>query len=153
MVGVADCDSITPARQQHRIRIGGIDAPEKTGTARRLIPNFAFSKEANANCYKVDRYRLDVCTVYVDGKDVGLAWWYRKYAREQHPRDRVTNESVEDRSCLKSTRADKLFNISCEQVDLDIDLRAFAQPTQVRHLQRVRDKVYLEALTLYSIHG
>jgi len=30
--------------------------------------------------------------------DAGLAWWYRKYAHEQHPGDRVEYESAEDRA-------------------------------------------------------
>jgi hypothetical protein len=60
------------------------------------LSELAFGKDAKADCYKVDRYDRDVCTVYVDGKDIGLlqldaglAWWYRKYAHEQLPRDRI----------------------------------------------------------------
>jgi endonuclease YncB( thermonuclease family) len=78
---------------QHKIRLGGIDAPERGqpfGTvSRQHMAQLAFDKQAKADCYKVDRYRRLVCTVYVDGKDVGLAqidaglaWWYRKYANE-----------------------------------------------------------------------
>ena len=43
-----------------------------------------------------------MCNVYVSGKDVGLAqldaglaWWYRKYAHEQH---RIDYEAAEDRA-------------------------------------------------------
>jgi len=112
VIGVADGDTITlldSNHQQHRIRIGGIDAPEKGqpfGTRSKMnLSNLAFGRDARADCYKVDRYRRDVCTIYVHGKDVGLAqieaglaWWYRKYAHEQHPRDRVAYESAEDRA-------------------------------------------------------
>jgi len=52
----------------------------------------------------VVHYR-NVCTVYVDGKDVGLAqldaglaWWFRKYAHEQHPKDRIHYDAAEDRA-------------------------------------------------------
>ena len=37
------------------------------------MAELAFGKDAKAYCYKVDRYGSDVCTVYVNGKDVGLA--------------------------------------------------------------------------------
>ena len=53
---------------------------------------------------RIDRYDRDVRTVYVNGKDVGLAqldaglaWWFRKYAHEQLPRDRIDYEAAEDR--------------------------------------------------------
>jgi endonuclease YncB( thermonuclease family) len=69
------------------------------------LSELAFGKEAKADCYKVDRYDRDVCTVYVNGKDVGLAqldaglaWWFRKYAHEQLPRDRIDYEAAEDRA-------------------------------------------------------
>lgn len=55
-----------------------------------------------ANCPKVDRYGRQVCVVRVDGIDVGLAqieaglaWWYRKYARDQSPQDRASYAAVE----------------------------------------------------------
>ena len=61
------------------------------------MANPAFGKHAEADCYKIDRYRRLICTVYVDEKDVGLAqldaglaWWYRKYANEQPPQERLT---------------------------------------------------------------
>ncbi len=69
------------------------------------MAELAFGKDAKADCYKVDRYGRNVCTVYVGGKDVGLAqldaglaWWFRKYAHEQPPKDRVDYESAEDRA-------------------------------------------------------
>jgi endonuclease YncB( thermonuclease family) len=61
------------------------------------MAELAFGKKAAADSYKIDRYRRLICTVYVDGKDVGLAqldaglaWWYRKYANEQPPQERLT---------------------------------------------------------------
>src|SRR5882672_487872 len=54
---------------------------------------------------------LTVCADVLDGRvvsvadgdtitllDAGLAWWYRKYAHEQLPRDRIDYEAVEDRA-------------------------------------------------------
>jgi endonuclease YncB( thermonuclease family) len=112
VVGVADGDTITLLdgnRHEHRIRLGGIDAPEKGQPygerSKQHLSDLAFGKDAKADCYKVDRYGRDVCSVYVNGKDVGLAqldaglaWWYRKYAHEQLPRDRIDYESAEDRA-------------------------------------------------------
>jgi endonuclease YncB( thermonuclease family) len=112
VVGVADGDTITlldSNRQQHRIRLAGIDAPEKAQPfgqrSKQHLSDLAFGKQAKADCYKIDRYDRDVCTVYVDGKDIGLAqidaglaWWFRKYAHEQLPKDRIDYEAAEDRA-------------------------------------------------------
>ena len=57
------------------------------------------------NSYKVDLYNRQICTVFVSGKDVGLAqldarlaWWFRRYSNEQPPRQRAEYESAEDRA-------------------------------------------------------
>ena len=80
VVGVADGDTLTildSTRTQHKIRLNGIDAPEKKqpyGAASKQHPSdLAHGKEASAACYKRDRYGREVCTVFVDGKDVGIA--------------------------------------------------------------------------------
>jgi endonuclease YncB( thermonuclease family) len=109
---VADGDTITMLdsnRQQHRIRLAGIDAPEKAQPfgqrSKQHLAQLAFGKDAKADCYKGDRYDRDVCTVYVNGKDVGLAQldaglarWFRKYAHEQLPKDRIDYEAAESRA-------------------------------------------------------
>jgi len=111
-VGVADGDTITMLdnnRQQHRIRLAGIDAPEvgqPYGTRSRLgLSKLAFGRDAKADCYKIDRYGRDVCIVYVHGRDVGLAqlqaglaWRYRKYVHEQHLRVLAEYELAEDKA-------------------------------------------------------
>ena len=112
VVGVADGDTITLLdgnRQQQRIRLAGIDAPEKAQPygqrSKQHLADLAFGKDAKADCYKVDRYDRDVCTVYANGQDVGLAqldaglaWWFRKYAHEQPPKERINYEAAEDRA-------------------------------------------------------
>jgi endonuclease YncB( thermonuclease family) len=112
VVAVPDGNTLTLLdgnRHQHQIHLAGIDAPELSqpyGPRSRLrLSNLAFGRDARADCYNVDLYGRDVCTVYVHGKDLGLAqldaglaWWYRKYAREQHPRDHAKYESAEDRA-------------------------------------------------------
>jgi endonuclease YncB( thermonuclease family) len=109
VVGVADGDTITildTSNQQHRIRINGIDAPEKAQAfgqvSKQNLARLAFGRGAVADCPKRDRYGRQVCLVRVDGIDVGLAqveaglaWWYRKYAKEQSPQDRATYAAIE----------------------------------------------------------
>ncbi|HKO67528.1 MAG TPA: thermonuclease family protein [Burkholderiaceae bacterium] len=102
IVGVADGDTVTlldTSRTQHRIRLDGIDAPERTQPhgqrSRQSLAALAHGRIAHADCPKVDRYGRAVCRVIVEGVDVGLeqirrgyAWHYVKYAREQRAIDR-----------------------------------------------------------------
>ncbi len=69
------------------------------------MSDLASGKQAEAICYKRDRYKRLICTVYVNGEDValaqvdaGLAWWYQKYTNEQPPSLRGEYESAEDRA-------------------------------------------------------
>jgi endonuclease YncB( thermonuclease family) len=109
VVAVHDGDTVTlldGAKQQHRIRIAGIDAPEKAQAfgeaAKQSLARLAFGKHAEVRCSKRDRYGREVCGVFVGTRDVGLeqvrnghAWWYRQYAREQSPEDRRVYEAAE----------------------------------------------------------
>lgn len=97
IIHVTDGDTLTVRTAQpldYRIRINGIDAPEKGqgygDRAKRNLEILALNKEARLDCYKTDKYRRKVCRVFVDGKDIGLeqvrvgaGWWYREYANEQ----------------------------------------------------------------------
>jgi endonuclease YncB( thermonuclease family) len=109
IVRVADGDTVTlldANKAQHRIRLDGIDAPERTQSygqrARQSLAALAHGRAARADCPKVDRYRRAVCRVVVDGIDVGLeqirrgyAWHYVKYAHEQRAADRETYARAE----------------------------------------------------------
>lgn len=109
VVGIADGDTLTlidGANLQHRIRIGAVDAPERFQQygqrSKENLSRLAFGRTANADCPKQDRYRRQVCTVIVDGRDVGLeqiraglAWWYRRYANEQPVAQRLAYEHAE----------------------------------------------------------
>ncbi len=109
IVGVADGDTVTlldASKTQHRIRLDGIDAPERTQPhgqrSRQSLTQLAHSRSAHADCPKVDRYGRMVCRVTVDGVDVGLeqirrglAWHYVKYAREQRASDRASYARAE----------------------------------------------------------
>jgi endonuclease YncB( thermonuclease family) len=99
VVGITDGDTITlldADKRQHKIRLDGIDAPESGqpfgGAAKRNLSDLAFNQEAVAECGKVDRYGREVCRVLVDGVDVcleqiraGMAWFFRRYAKELPP--------------------------------------------------------------------
>jgi endonuclease YncB( thermonuclease family) len=101
VVGVTDGDTITlldSGNRQHKIRLGGIDAPEAHQSfgqkSKASLSALVFGREVTADCSRVDRYRRQVCKVLVNGTDAnmeqiraGMAWWYRKYAKEQSPND------------------------------------------------------------------
>ncbi len=104
VIRVADGDTLTIRTTQpldYRIRISGIDAPEKG----QPYGNRSKQSLAQADCYKVDRYQRKVCRVSVEGRDVGLeqvrvgaAWWYRLYAKEQTVVERREYEGAEDQA-------------------------------------------------------
>ena len=108
VVGVADGDTITVLdanREQHKIRLGGIDAPEKAQPfgqrSKENLSRLVFDKDVRVEWEKRDKYKRIVGTVWVQPVScptcpktldaslaqltVGLAWWYRKYAKEQSP--------------------------------------------------------------------
>jgi endonuclease YncB( thermonuclease family) len=132
VVAVADGDTITildDAKVQHRIRIHGIDAPEKAQAfgqrAKENMSRLAFGMAARAECHKRDRYNREVCKVLVRPPDCldcgptldvglaqvtqGLAWHYKAYEREQLAEDRAryADAEVEARARRAGLWADK----------------------------------------------
>ncbi len=109
IIGVADGDTVTlldASKQQHKIRLSGIDAPEKAQPfgqrSKQHLADLAHGREVIADCGKVDRYQRRVCKILLNGRDlnlqqieVGLAWWYRKYLSEQQLFDRSSYEAAE----------------------------------------------------------
>jgi endonuclease YncB( thermonuclease family) len=97
VVGVADGDTITvldAGRRQHKIRLHQIDAPEKGqdyGTrSKQSLSELVFGKTVSVEVVDIDRYGREVGKVWVGALDAnleqvkrGMAWVYRKYAREQ----------------------------------------------------------------------
>jgi Micrococcal nuclease (thermonuclease) homologs len=112
IVSVADGDTVTlldANLRQHRIRLSGIDAPEKRqpfGHRSRLhLGTLVFGRQVTADCPKTDRYKRAVCRIEVDGIDAnlaqveaGMAWHYKAYSREQSPADRWRYAKAEDRA-------------------------------------------------------
>jgi endonuclease YncB( thermonuclease family) len=110
VVGVADGDTITVLdadKVQHKIRLAGIDAPEKKqafgNRSKESLSDMVFDKTVNVETEKRDRYGRQIGKVLVNGQDVnlvqverGMAWFYRQYQREQSPNDRKLYEAAED---------------------------------------------------------
>ena len=95
VVGVTDGDTIkilTPERQQVKVRLYGIDAPEKKqpyGTAaKRYLSDLIAGKTVQIEELGKDRYKRVLGIAYLDGKDVneilvlnGYAWAFTKYSK------------------------------------------------------------------------
>ncbi len=79
VVGVADGDTITVLdadKVQHKIRLSGIDAPEKKqpfgNRSKESLSALAFDKTVNVETSKRDRYGRQIGKVLVNGRDVNL---------------------------------------------------------------------------------
>jgi micrococcal nuclease len=93
VVGVVDGDTIDildGAKKLHRIRLNGIDTPERGQPffrrAKSALSDLVFGKTVKVDTAGVDKYDRTIGRIYVDGKDVGLAmleagmaWHYTKY--------------------------------------------------------------------------
>ncbi len=110
VIGVADGDTITvldESKTQHKIRLAGIDAPEKKQPfgerSKQSLSTMVFQKFITVEWSKRDRYGRVVGKVMVNGQDVGLAqvsagfaWHYKAYEREQSRADKDTYAQAED---------------------------------------------------------
>ncbi|MCI0563229.1 MAG: thermonuclease family protein [Nitrososphaera sp.] len=109
VIGVADGDTITVLgsnQAQHKIRLAGIDAPEKSqayGTvSKQHLSALVFGQNVTVAYDKTDRYGRTVGTVLGNRRDVnleqvkaGLAWHYKKYQSEQTPKHRAAYAQAE----------------------------------------------------------
>lgn len=109
VIGVYDGDTVTvldDAKQQHKVRFNGIDAPEAKqdfgSKSQKNLSDLVFGKIVTINCPKVDKYGRNVCTVFLDKLDInleqikgGFAWHYKKYESEQTPEDRQAYSEAE----------------------------------------------------------
>ena len=97
VIKIADGDTLTlltPSNQQVKIRLAGIDTPEKKqpfgNKAKQALSNLAFQKQALVEIAAKDRYGRTIGVVFVDGLNVnaelvkqGMAWVYRKYTDDE----------------------------------------------------------------------
>jgi endonuclease YncB( thermonuclease family) len=122
VVGVSDGDTLAvldATRTTHRVRLNGIDAPEKRQPygmrAKEQLTALVFGKPVVVNWSKRDRYGRIVgqvllaaptrCTTpeCVASHDIGLAlieaglaWHYKRYQHEQPPADRSRYAGAEE---------------------------------------------------------
>lgn len=101
VVGISDGDTLTlldAKNQQYKIRLAGIDAPEKAQAfgerSKQHLAGLVFNKKVTVEWDKLDRYGRTVGKVLINGQDAnleqikaGMAWWYEKYKKEQSTDD------------------------------------------------------------------
>lgn len=108
VVGIADGDTITllTENQQLKIRLAGIDAPERNQDfgqkSKQFLSSLIFGKTVVVNATKIDKYGRIVGQIFHDKLDanlemvkVGLAWHYKKYETEQVALDRKAYADAE----------------------------------------------------------
>ena len=112
IVSIVDGDTVTlldADLRQHKIRLIGIDAPEKRqafgNRARLNLGLQVFGRDVTADCPKTDRYKRPLCKLEVDGTDAnlaqieaGMAWHYKAYQRDQRPADQARYAQAEARA-------------------------------------------------------
>lgn len=119
VVGVTDGDTITVldgSRQTHKVRLSGIDAPEKDQPfgqkSKEHLSHLVHRQDVRVDWHKTDRYGRVIGQVWVRPSDcpkcewnldankaqltAGLAWWYRRYAHEQPKADQHAYEHEEN---------------------------------------------------------
>ena len=101
VVSISDGDTLTVldrVQVQHKIRLVGIDAPEKRqpfgSGSKASLASLCFGKAVTVDWEKRDRYQRIVGKVWCGNQDAGLhqigkgmAWWYEAYAKEQDATD------------------------------------------------------------------
>lgn len=109
VVRVADGDTVTvmdQAQQTYKVRLAGIDAPEKKQAfgerSRQSLYDMVHGKNVQLETHKRDKYGRHVGTLKVDNTDVnltqvqrGMAWHYTAYAREQPEQDQRSYSAAE----------------------------------------------------------
>ena len=109
VIKVADGDTITvldDTNTQHKIRLTGIDAPEKRqafgNVSKQNLADMVAGQSVAVEWVKVDRYGRKLGKVLLAGLDCnlvqvkrGLAWHYKQYQREQPPTDQQSYAAAE----------------------------------------------------------
>jgi len=95
--------------QRHKIRLAGIDAPERKQAyglaSRKHLASIVAGQQVTVEYQKRDRYGRIVGKVLLDGIDAcleqvkaGFSWHYKKYQHEQSPEDRQLYADAEIRA-------------------------------------------------------
>lgn len=110
-VGISDGDTITVLvdRREVKVRVAGIDAPEKKQAfgqrSKESLSECAFGKSVSVDWNKKDRYGRIIGKVTSDGVDcglrqieIGIAWHYKAYAKEQSSTDLAAYADAESQA-------------------------------------------------------
>lgn len=109
VIAVADGDTVTildVEMHQHKIRLAGIDAPEKAQAfgqaSKNSLSDMIFGHAVDVAWDKRDRYGRIIGKISADQLDVcleqlrrGMAWHYKQYQRDQSPADRLAYAAAE----------------------------------------------------------
>lgn len=109
IIGVLDGDTVdllTQGKELVRVRLSGIDAPEKRqafgNAAKKALSDLAFDRQVRVDGGKRDRYGRFIGKILLNGTDVnlqmvnrGYAWHYVKYEKEQMLEDRLIYRAAE----------------------------------------------------------
>ena len=116
VIGVTDGDTVTlldAQKNQHKIRLQGIDAPEKAqafgNKSKQSLHEMVHGKEVFVDVQKKDKYGRSVGKILVNQTDAcleqikrGMAWHYKQYANEQSPEDRDVYAQAESTARAQS---------------------------------------------------
>ena len=109
VVSVADGDTVTvldAQKTQHKIRLQGIDAPEKAqafgNKSKQSLHELVHGKQVTVEYQKKDKYGRVVGKVMLNNNDVcleqvtrGMAWHYKAYASEQSKEEQESYAQAE----------------------------------------------------------
>jgi endonuclease YncB( thermonuclease family) len=112
IVGISDGDTVSLLdvnKRQYKIRLTGIDAPEKKmpfgQRSKEHLSDLIFNKDVQVETEKLDRYGRTLGKILFDRKDInlaminaGLAWHYKKYQNEQSRSDRLLYAQAEEQA-------------------------------------------------------
>lgn len=104
VIGVMDGDTIlvlTPKHEQIKVRLGEIDAPERGQSygerSKQNLSALCYKRAASVTVIDIDQYGRTVGKVECDGVNAnhaqvenGMAWVYRRYARDASLFDKET---------------------------------------------------------------
>ena len=116
VVSIADGDTITvltPNNQQVKIRLSGIDTPEKSQafgtTAKQTLSSKIFGKTIEVKDHGQDRYGRTIGDIYLGKRWInlemvkeGYAWHYKQYSKDQ----KLAEAELEARRALKGLWVD-----------------------------------------------
>jgi endonuclease YncB( thermonuclease family) len=125
VIAIADGDTLAVLvdRTQHRIRLHGIDSPEKGqafgNKARQALAGMVFGKPVQVRVTDKDRYGRLVGVVTIGDQSVnhalvaaGWAWWYRKYAPDDKQLAKAEAEARAEARLVGPSAADPALGVA-----------------------------------------